>query len=176
MHNLLAYRFGLLNLLLLSGVGAAFATGQVQKLFLIDETRITWGIATLFVVVLIGNAREVLIASRMLNGEGARPASRDEAEKDLAKVKWLAKASDWLAALGLLGTLVGFGMAISHLSASGGGISDAKSVISEMMGGMGVAVSSSILGTALAMWNDVNVMMLMTALTCYWSDRQKLAV
>lgn len=172
MHNLLAYRFGLLNLVLLSGVGAAFASGRGQQLFLIDETRITWGIAILFVVVLIGTTREVIVASRMLNStDGA--ASREEAEKDLAKVKWLAKASDWLAALGLLGTLVGFGMAISHLSTSGGSISDTRGIISEMMGGMGVAVSSSILGTALAMWNDVNVMMLMTALTCYWSDRQK---
>ena len=175
MHNLLTYRFMLLNLLLLSAVGMGFATGKLQKLFLIDETRITWGIALLFVVVLIGTTKEVLVASRMLN-EGGPSATREEAEKDLAKIKWLSKSSDWLAGLGLLGTLVGFAMAIAHLAGSTGGITGAKDVINEMMAGMGIAVSSSILGTALAMWNDVNVMMLTTALTCYWSDRQKVAV
>lgn len=175
MHNLLTYRFMLLNLLLLCAVGMGFATGNLQKLFLIDETKITWGIAVLFAVVLAGTTKEVLVASRMLNAGGGA-ATREEAEKDMAKIKWLAKASDWLAGLGLLGTLVGFAMAIAHLAAGGGDITDAKGVINEMMAGMGIAVSSSILGTALAMWNDVNVMMLTTALTCYWSDRQKVAV
>lgn len=177
MHNLLTYRFLLLNMLLLSAVAMGFATGKLQQLFLIDETRITWGIALLFAVVLIGTTKEVFVASRMLNeGMGGPAASREEADKDMAKIKWLHKASDWLAGLGLLGTLVGFAMAIAHLATSTGGISGAKDVINEMMAGMGIAVSSSILGTALAMWNDVNVMMLTTALTCYWSDRQKVAV
>jgi hypothetical protein len=82
---------------------------------------VTFAIAALFVLGWLGTAKEIVIASRQLNfaksGPMLRPA-RLERDKDLAKVEWLASVSEWLVGLGLIGTVIGFIIALSSVDQS----------------------------------------------------------
>ena len=107
-----------------------------------------------------------------LKSRGPRPACEAESDKDIAKTEWLASVSEWLVALGLLGTVVGFSMALAGvdqgaLSTANG----AQSAVTALMQGMRVALNTTLLGAALALWHEVNVRMLKTALAVYWADR-----
>lgn len=172
--NLLIYRFVLVNALFLALTVTVWWNGWLAPVFATDLSRVTYAIAGLFVVGWFGTAREIVVASRQLNVARAapRPAREAERDKDLAKVEWLGSVSEWLVALGLIGTVIGFIIALSSvdqsalLQASG-----AQSAVGTLMSGMRTALNTTVLGASLAIWHEVNQRMLTTALAVYWADR-----
>jgi hypothetical protein len=152
-----------------------WSTGYLRPVFATDQSRLTFAIAALFAVGWLWAWKEVITVSRALNAskrDGARPASEAVRDKALAKTEWLGSLSEWLVGLGLLGTIVGFSMALSGIDqgtvASANG---AQSAVTALMQGMRVALNTTLLGAALALWHEVNVRMLRTALATYWADR-----
>lgn len=172
-HHLI-YRWVLVNALLIALAGAIAWTGYLLPVFEGDLTRLTYGIAALFVGSWAWCLKEIVVASRQLDAskrelEPAVPAQRN---KDLAKVEWLERVAQWLAGLGLLGTVIGFSIALSGVDQDAvANASGAQGAVASLMQGMRIALNTTLLGAALAMWQEVNVSMLRTALECYWSDR-----
>jgi flagellar motor component MotA len=101
-----------------------------------------------------------------------QPAREAERDKDLAKVEWLASVSEWLVGLGLVGTVIGFIIALSSVDQSALlQTSGAQSAVATLMSGMRTALNTTVLGASLALWHEVNQRMLKTALVVYWADR-----
>ncbi len=171
---LLIYRFVLVNICFGAGAAYAVAVGWASHLYGNDSTHITLAISALFVVGWIWTAREIVAASLMLNnapGETGRTATVAMRDKDMAKIEWLSSLSEWLVGLGLLGTVIGFGIALSGIDqqslSSASGVSTSVEIL---MRGMRVALNTTIAGAVFGMWTEVNVRMLKTALTVYWAD------
>lgn len=175
LSNLLIYRFAIVNALLGAFAAALWWNGYLTPVFETDQSRVTIAIAALFVIGWVGAARETVIASRQLNwakAGRAGPACESERDKDLAKVEWLFSVPEWLVGLGLLGTVIGFIMALSGVDQSTlVQATGAQSAVAALMQGMRVALNTTVLGASLALWHELNVRMLRTALTVYWADR-----
>jgi hypothetical protein len=177
MRNLLVYRFLLANAL---GIALAMAlawTGHLTPVFEHDESHLTVAIAGLFVIGWLWSLKEVLSVSGSLNSSkllGYRPATAAQADKALLKVEWLEAVSEWLVGLGLLGTVIGFSIALSGIDQTT--VKDAagaQNAVATLMVGMRIALNTTLLGAALALWHEVNMRMLRTAMGCYWIDRTR---
>lgn len=173
--HLLKYRFMLVNVAFVAGVLFAIERGWAEAVYRGDSSYITWAITAFFIVAWVWTAKEIWTASNMLDRlklHGPRyapPAARD---KDLAKIEWLSCVAEWLVSLGLFGTVVGFLMALGAVDqgslASASGV---KTSIEVLMGGMRVALYTTVVGLICGLWQAVNVRMLQTALMSYWADR-----
>ena len=175
--NLLIYRFVLVNALFFALTAALWWNGYLAPVFETDLSRVTFGIAALFAIGWLSMAREIVIASRQLNNarSAPQPAREAERDKDLAKVEWLGSVSEWLVGLGLIGTVVGFIIALSSVDQSALlQTSGAQSAVATLMAGMRTALNTTVLGASLAIWHEVNQRMLRTALAVYWADRMAL--
>ncbi|HUE45662.1 MAG TPA: MotA/TolQ/ExbB proton channel family protein [Aestuariivirgaceae bacterium] len=174
MTNLLIYRFILVNTLFFALTAAVWWNGYLEPVFRTDLSYLTFAIAALFALGWLGTAKEVVIASRQLNvaKSGPQPARETDRDKDLAKVEWLASVSEWLVGLGLVGTVIGFIIALSSVDQSALlQTSGAQSAVATLMAGMRTALNTTVLGASLALWHEVNQRMLRTALAVYWADR-----
>ena len=175
MRNLLLYRFILANALGATLAGAFAWSGQLLPLFETDQSRLTFAIAALFLIGWGWTLKEVIAVSASLNrckALGYRPASAAQADKAGLKVEWLEAVADWLVELGLLGTVIGFSLALSGIDQTSlTQASGAQDAVAALMQGMRVALNTTLLGAALAIWHQVNLRMLKTAMGCYWLDR-----
>jgi hypothetical protein len=158
---------GLAAVLFLGGVGL--------PIFAQDTSRISLLIAALFAVGWVWALREIIGVSAAINEakrRGVPPAFPAERDKDLAKVEWLNAVSGWLVALGLLGTVIGFWMALAGIDQ--GSVSQAtgaQAAVTSLMKGMQVAINTTLIGAVLGLWNEVNFRILRTGLSVYWCDR-----
>jgi hypothetical protein len=173
--NLLLYRFIIFNGLTIAVTAVLGWSGYLLPLFQNDQSRLTFVITALFLVGWLWSWRKAVQVSLGLNDvkrRGARPACEAQRDKELAKTEWLGTVSEWLVALGLLGTVVGFSMALSGVDQ--GGLSTAggvQSAVAQLMQGMRVALNTTLLGASFALWHEVNIRMLKTALAVYWGER-----
>ena len=176
MLNLLIFRFMLVNALAIAGVVALSVHGILAPVFVNDPSRITWGIVGVFVIAWLWTSKEIVVASIGLNRSartGAQCASRADADKDLGKIEWLADAQEYLVGLGLIGTVVGFIIALGGIDQNSiQNASGAQTAVAQLMQGMRVALNTTVLGASLALWHGVNLRMLQTALSNYWNDRR----
>ena len=72
-----------------------------------------------------------------------------------ARNKWedVARTSRFLVGLGLLGTVIGFRMALSGISpGSAGDVADIQPMVSALVAGMGTAISTTIVGLIGSLW------------------------
>lgn len=174
LHNLLIYRFLIINLLAVLGGVIAWDRGWIQQIYNNDFTYLTWGITGLFIMSWSTTLRRIVQTGTELNmGKriGPKTIREHEASKIWAKVEWLRDVSNWLLGLGLLGTIIGFTYALSGVNsdslATAEGVSNA---IGPLMEGMRVALNTTIAGSIFGMWNDVNQRILRTAMTCMIAD------
>ncbi|NGO54168.1 MotA/TolQ/ExbB proton channel family protein [Allomesorhizobium camelthorni] len=173
--NLLLYRFIIFNGLMIAVTAVLGWSGYLLPLFQNDQSRLTFVITALFLMGWLWSWRKAVQVSFRLNDvkrRGARPACEAQRDKELAKTEWLSTVSEWLVALGLLGTVVGFSMALSGVDQ--GGLSTAagvQSAVAQLMQGMRVALNTTLLGASFALWHEVNIRMLKTALAVYWGER-----
>lgn len=169
MSNLLIYRFVLFNLLVGVAVAGLATRAPLIEMVVTDSTFICALIVALFVVGFLGVTKEVIVATRMRNG--SVPPPKGGRDKDLEKVAWLEDVSEWLVRLGLIGTVIGFAIALTGVAASNvSTVEGAKETVIALMNGMRVAIDTTILGAATALWHGINVRMLRTALISYWAD------
>jgi hypothetical protein len=90
----------------------------------------------------------------------------------LGKIKWLHDISGWLVFLGLIGTVIGFKVALSGVDDSTlHDSSGVKVAIEYLLTGMNIALNTTIAGSILGMWNEINQRILTTALSNHWADR-----
>ena len=173
--SLLIYRFVLANMLGVALCMALAWSGHLVPVFAADQSRVTFAISGLFLVGLAWTLKEAVCVSRGLNrskAQGYRPASVADAEKAMLKVEWLESVPEWLVGLGLLGTVIGFSVALSGIDQdSVMQATGAQNAVAALMSGMRVALNTTLLGAALAIWHQVNLRMLKTAMGCYWIDR-----
>lgn len=169
MSNLLIYRFVLFNLLVGVAVAGLATRTPLIEMVVTDSTFICMLIVALFVVGFLGVTKEVIVTTRMRNG--SVPPPKGGRDKDLEKVAWLEDVSEWLVRLGLIGTVIGFAIALTGVAASNvGTVEGAKETVIALMNGMRIAIDTTILGAATALWHGINVRMLRTALISYWAD------
>lgn len=155
-HHLLL-RLTLLNFAGIAGVWWAHANNYVAPVFDGDTTNISYGIAALFVVGMASvywRAWKVGGALDMLKAGTARTYIERRVSKMFAKNEHIGDVVNWLPGLGLLGTIVGFYMALESMAAS-----DQAGVQTALR----VAIGTTIIGSILGMWLDVARRMLETA-------------
>jgi hypothetical protein len=177
----LFFRMAVVNLGALALLGAAFGEGWAQLVFTSDSTGLTWVIAIVFAVGLglsllkgwklsceVECARTPdpcpgTWAREFLNGvlgrsSGARAIAasvlRMQVVSRIAPVRHIASA---LVLLGLVGTVVGFILALSGISVSmSNDVGAVAGMITRLIAGMSVALYTTLEGAVLSLWLTVN--------------------
>lgn len=179
LNNLLLYRLIILNVLGAVGVAWAWSEGLVAPLFAGDPTRLTVAIAVLFVVGLFSVFARAAKVARLMNvvkmygpGQCSSVTLRvGPWGKFLEKAEHIGDISNWLVTLGLIGTLVGLFIALTHIDASALATPEGiQKTITQFMTGMSVAITTSIVGGVAALWLEVNRRILTTASVCLVED------
>lgn len=174
MSNLLFYRFCITNTLLGCLAGALWLQGYVWPV-IEGGAPLTYGILALFGVGWVSCLAGCINVGHDLNLAklyGHEVASSYEADKAGLKTEWLDNIGQWLVGLGLLGTVIGFSIALSGIDQ--GAVADAsgaQGAVAQLMNGMKVALNTTLLGASLAIWHEINMRMLRTAMGCLWLDR-----
>lgn len=163
LSNLLLYRLAILNLCGFAVVVWAWQQGYVEAVF-DEETRITLIIAGLFIVGLGSAWVRAIKVSRLMNQVKRGDALTVEGPKLLEKGAHLDDIVNWLVTLGLLGTVIGFAIALSGIDAASlASASGVQKVSGQLMAGMRVAIMTTIVGAICGLWLDINRRMIRTA-------------
>jgi MotA/TolQ/ExbB proton channel family len=182
---LLALRFGIVNLIAFALLGAAWLQGWLTSLVITDTTHLVAAITGVFVVGLVLCARIALQLSGELNQVKARhprPGSRvagyleaiaghdGQSRAILASTLKLKLASritavrhlaNSLVILGLIGTVIGFIMALSGVDPDAAAdVSSIGPMVSTLIDGMSVALYTTLVGAVLNVWLMLNYRLL----------------
>lgn len=170
MNNLLLYRMAVLNGLAAVAVAAAWLRGYLE--IVIDSAGLFAGpIIALFALGLISAIQRGWKVSRTLNEVRNLGLRGVNGAKILEKGEHLSDVANWLVILGLLGTVTGFWIALSGVDQ--GSLSTASGVqraAGQLMDGMRVALSTTLLGGFLGLWIDMNRRIIRTAAVCLAED------
>jgi hypothetical protein len=178
---LLALRFGVVNLIALVLLGAAWLKGWLTSLVISDTTHLVGVIAGVFVVGLVLCARTALQISGELNQVRARhrrPSSRvasylasiagrdGQSRAILAstlKLKLVSRilpirhVANSLVILGLIGTVIGFIIALAGVDPEAAAdVSSIGPMVSILIDGMSVALHTTLVGSVLNVWLMLN--------------------
>ena len=186
---LLLLRFGVANLIGIALLGAAYLQGWVGLVFAADQTRLTSIIFAVFVMGLGLCAWRIVQTSRDLNAakefepfapkpsralaytatmKGRSPESRSISATSLRsklmnRTMVIRNISNSLVFLGLIGTVIGFIIALSgvkpELAADAGAIGP---MVSTLIEGMSIALYTTLVGAVLNVWLMVNFRLLVT--------------
>ncbi len=189
-HRLLVLRFAGINLIGFALVGAAWMQGWVDLVLAADQTRLTAVIALTFLGGLAFCGFRVWRLSTELDGiaapdsghsplvdahlraiDGRSAASRGNSlaalrlrlSSAIAPVRQVANA---LVLLGLIGTVVGFIIALSGVDPDS--VADVHAIspmVSTLLNGMSVALYTTLIGAALNLWLMVNYNLLSAGAT-----------
>jgi hypothetical protein len=174
---LLLLRFAVLNLVAAALLGAAWLKGWIPAVVAGDTTRLVLVIGAVFLFGLFSCARKVWQTSLELNQlKEARPGGGSRIEHYLstvrgrdghtralaasalklklgARISSVRHLANSLVFLGLIGTVVGFIMALSGVNAETAGDVDAIGpMVSTLIGGMSVALYTTLVGAVLNIW------------------------
>ncbi|HEX6012099.1 MAG TPA: MotA/TolQ/ExbB proton channel family protein [Geminicoccaceae bacterium] len=182
-----------LRAILINSVALAFAViawlqGLVAPIFATDSTYLTHLIVAVFVVGLVTCLRRIVQVSRELNAvKEGRPAPGTRAGQFLtqargtdsqgraslagalrlklsSRIAGVRQFANNLVLLGLIGTVVGFIMALSGVDPDT--VGDAAAIapmVSNLIEGMGVALYTTLVGSVLNIWLMLNCRLLETA-------------
>ncbi len=178
---LLVLRFALLNLVAFALVGAAYAQGLVDMVIAADRTYLSVVIFLVFLVGLVLCARKVWQTSRELNRVGefnplaqSNPArylapllgGDTESRANLAgalrlrlahRITIVRHIANSLVLLGLIGTVLGFIIALSGVDPEH--VSDIRAItpmVSSLISGMSTALYTTLVGAILNVWLMAN--------------------
>ena len=187
-RHLLLYRFLIVNIVGAALLGLAGAQGWLARLVEADPTGLVFVIFGVFGVGLALCGWRLFATStaldRLQRGEPvalplapgrtpARPELMAEALKArlfsrIAVVRQFATA---LVVLGLIGTVAGFIIALSGVSAEDAGtLAAVQPMISTLISGMSVALYTTLEGAVLGLWLTVNYRMLATGTATLYSE------
>ena len=184
---LLLMRFGLINIVAFALLGAAWAQGLVAKVINSDITNMVILITVVFIVGLILSGYRVWKVSKQLNAAyDFDPKNRSRAGDFLNKAKGkdaatranLAQAlrlklfsriihiryiASSLTILGLIGTVLGFIIALSGVDTDVASNPSAISpMVTQLIEGMSVALYTTLVGSILSVWLGLIYQMLAT--------------
>lgn len=180
MHQWLLWsRFAALNLVGLAGLVVAAANGWVAAVIRADSSRISILIFGLFLFGLCAAGWRVAKITRELDhiesGIGGRQsqyrharvvganASRALELRLFSRIAYIRHVANVLVLLGLVGTVVGFVMALSGIDAAAAGDVDrVGGMIGTLIEGMGVALYTTLVGAVLNLWLGANYQLLAT--------------
>jgi hypothetical protein len=184
-HYVLLLRFALINLLGFALFGAAYIQGWVDKVLLGDQSYLSIVIAVVFVGGLAFCALRVWQTSRDINQVKVfNPLSSSTTADYIAKLRGrngesrgilastlrlklsqritaVRHAAGSLVLLGLIGTVVGFIIALSGVDPESA--SDVKSIapmVSTLIGGLSTALYTTLVGSVLNVWLMINYRLL----------------
>lgn len=176
LKNLLLYRFALFNGIMGALLGYLVAGGYATAAVAADPTGITLVIAMLFAGLWGSTAFRIWKTAKAINATKRKErVSLLKSAKRMAKIKHIHDGAGWLAYLGLIGTVVGFVIALSGVDA--GALSTAQGVqamIPLLMKGMQVALGTTLAGSFFGIWTEGNYRMLETATECLVEDERAL--
>ena len=157
---LLLSRLVLYNAVGAGGVGFAWAQGWPQMVLEGDTSRISLGIAVLLAVGLgLAFWRGEQIGAALDRREP------DHAPRLASKVRPIRNLASTLTLLGLIGTLVGFVVALSGVDqASVADPTAIGGIVATLMQGMGIALYTTLVGAGSYLWLMCNVWVLDGAL------------
>jgi hypothetical protein len=161
LSHLLLFRLAILNTAAGSVAFWAHQKGLVVPIFAGDVSYLSFAIVALFTLTLISTfVRGAKIgAAKNALKDGYR--MRAKAAKMADKNAHIADAAGWLQVLGLLGTVIGFLVAIEGIEAD-----NTASIIS----GLRTAIGTTILGGFLSLLTSVNYRVLDTATASFVED------
>jgi biopolymer transport protein ExbB/TolQ len=184
----LILRAALLNVVALSLAAAAWLHGSVEPIFRTDTTYISHLIVAVFVVGLVICLRRIVQLSHELNavkasypseltrtGQFLRRARTADSScrsalagalrlKLSSRLVGVRQFANNLVLLGLIGTVVGFVMALTAVDpATVGDASAIAPMVSRLIEGMGVALYTTLVGSVLNIWLMLNRRLLETA-------------
>jgi hypothetical protein len=182
---LLLLRFLLANVVALALVGAAAGHGWVGMIFAADTGGYSLAIVAVFLVGLVWSAQRALQISRELNdikqaqvhpraalpeylrlSEGRDAQSRALLASTLrlklaSRVAPLRHIANSLVLLGLIGTVIGFVIALSGVRPDlASNVSAIGPMVSTLINGMSIALHTTLVGSLLHLWLMVNVRLL----------------
>lgn len=178
---LLVMRFLVVNLVAFALVAAAWMQGWLNSVFAGDATKLALVIVAVFLAGLVLSGIKVMQASAELNqikspkdypkSRAARYlnaiASRDGHSRSITASALKLKLSSRIAVvrhianslvfLGLIGTVIGFMIALSGVNPEGAAdISSIGPMVSTLISGMSVALSTTLVGAILNVWLMIN--------------------
>ena len=184
---LLLLRFGLVNLVAFALLGAAWAQGLVAKVINADVTNMVILICVIFLIGVILDGYRLWKVSKQLNAAyNFNPGERSRASDFLKKTKGknatsranIAQAlrlklfsrivhiryiSNSLTVLGLIGTVLGFIIALSGVDPDVASNPSAISpMVAQLIEGMSVALYTTLVGSILSVWLGLIYQMLAT--------------
>ncbi len=174
LKNLLAYRFAIFNSSMAALFGYFISQGYVALAIAGDPTGMTLLIASVFLLLFGSTVFRVWKTSTALNRlkRGETPKGQPWTKR-LTKISHIHKGGQWLAYLGLIGTVIGFIMALGGVDlASLSAVAGVKSMIPQLMIGMKVAMYTTLAGSFFGIWTEVNYQMLETATACLVEDEK----
>ena len=182
---LLLMRFAVLNLVALALLGAAWLKGWVELVLQGDSTQLVLIIALVFAYGLVSCAQKVLVTSREIN-QAREPArhpgsqvarylesirSRDGHARSIcasslrlklaSRIASIRHIANSLVFLGLIGTVIGFIIALSGVDAAAAAdVSSIGPMVSTLIDGMSIALHTTLVGAILNIWLMINYRLL----------------
>ena len=188
-HRLIL-RFAVINLAAFALLAAAWFQGWVQEIIRTDDSGLSIVIFIVFLVGLGACARQIWIVTQQMNDfdaiahHGAAPMAeswtaahleavrgQDAGTRDIAarsltsrirrSIGFIHQVSGSLVLLGLIGTVIGFVMALGGVDPRH--VADAASIapmVATLISGMSVALYTTLVGSILNVWLDVAFRML----------------
>lgn len=173
-------RFAAINLFGAAALGLAWINGWVDEVIRADTSRISIVIFVLFLIGLAATAWRIEKVTSELDhlerGQGGRldayrralavsggNATRSLELRLFGRITFIRHIANALVMLGLIGTVVGFVIALSGVNAAGA--NDANSVsgmVNTLIQGMGVALYTTLVGSVLNLWLGANYQILVT--------------
>lgn len=167
---LLLLRFVLTNAFALTVLVAAWLVGHVDMVLAADSSRLSVVIASVFVFGWAFAWRAAVLISRDLNrvrrgDPRIQPHWAINLETRLqGRIAVVRQTASTLVLLGLIGTVIGFIIALSGVNPEGSGDPSAIApMIATMIRGMSVALYTTLVGSVLALWLVVLHRILATA-------------
>jgi hypothetical protein len=182
---LLAARFVLINLVAFALLAVAWIHGFVGKVLAADPTRLVIVIGCVFLAGFVlcawkifatsreinrvrtfdplqrSRAAEYLGMTRGLDGGGRGMVAAALRLKLLSRIAVVRQIANSLVVLGLIGTVIGFIIALSGVDPSAAGKAESIApMVTKLIEGMSVALYTTLVGAALNLWLTANYQML----------------
>jgi hypothetical protein len=159
---LLGLRFALVNVFAFALLVAAWAAGYVDMVWIADTSGLSAAIAAVFVLGLAFGCRAAVAISRDLNrvrrhdGEFPREPVDNLKERLRGRIAVVRHTANTLVFLGLIGTVIGFIVALSGVKPGEAGDASAIApMVSTLIHGMSIALYTTLVGSVFALWLTV---------------------
>ena len=167
LKNLLIFRLIILNSLGALGLVWLFLSGEIEKYYQADTTYIAIVTCVLFLLGLVMLFIRAVKISLLWNKIKRNVYVPLDVDKFKAKTIPLFGWSNQIVNMGFLGMLLGLSLAMVGMQRA---LSSSGNMAVSMSEGINVAITTSIVGTGLGIWFELNLMMVAVAMECMFAD------